>query len=111
MIGKEQIRESVWNAVKRVNDVLPDENSLPQEDGTVLLGDGALLDSMGFVNFVIALEDELAETAGLRLNVSEALNARDGAIPRTMTAAGLADFLFELAGESTAAGHADAAVS
>ena len=111
MIEKEQIRNSVGNAMKRVNDILLDDNALSQEDDTVLLGEGAELDSMGFVNFLIALEDELAETTALRLNLSEVLNAGDGAIPKTMTAADLTDFLFELASHSRVAGHADASVS
>lgn len=82
----------------RVNEVLLDENALPCEDGTVLLGAGAQLDSMGFVNFVIALEEEIAARTGLIVNITEELNSRNGALPKTMTAADFVDFL---------AGHLD----
>lgn len=97
---KQQLKLAVRKAMERVNELLLDENALPCDEGTVLLGDGAQLDSMGFVNFMIALEDELAERTGLVLNLAEELNSRNGAIPGTMTAADLVNFLANIANES-----------
>lgn len=107
MTKKQQIEQAVRTAIERVNEVLLDESALPCEDTTVLLGPGAQLDSMGFVNFIIALEEELAEGMGLFLNVTEELNSRHGAIPETMTAADLAKFLACRADESSLADQVD----
>ncbi|HEX3627590.1 MAG TPA: hypothetical protein VH280_19455 [Verrucomicrobiae bacterium] len=107
MIEKQQIELAICNAMERVNEVLLDENALPCGDDTVLLGQGAQLDSMGFVNFIIALEEELAEKIGLVLNVTEELNSKSGSVPHTMTAGDLATFLTCCADESKLAGRAD----
>ena len=88
----------------RVNEVLLDENALSKDAGTVLLGEGAQLDSMGFVNFVVALEEILAAD-GLNLSVVEEINAQGDAVPKTMTVAVLADFLAALAKRKAAAGN------
>jgi hypothetical protein len=97
MINKDQMQAVVFQAIDRVNEVLLDEHALTKAAGTVLLGAGAQLDSMGFVNFVVALEELAAQETGLNLNLAEALNAKDSVAPPTLTVAGLTDFLFTLA--------------
>lgn len=47
----------VENAVKE----LLDNNSVPIDKNTVLLGNGAVLDSMGLVNLIVDLESTLAD--------------------------------------------------
>jgi hypothetical protein len=97
MVETQQIRDAVTRAMERVNDLLLAENSLSCDDENVLLGNGAQLDSMGFVNFMIALEDELAGQTGWVLNLAEELNSRKGAVPETMTAADFVNFLAGIA--------------
>lgn len=54
-----RVRTAVYRAVNTVNELLPPQQALPAEDETVLVGPDAMLDSMGFVNFIVALEEEL----------------------------------------------------
>ena len=86
------VEVALGQAINRVNDVLPNGNTIQNNPDTILLGEGAQLDSMGFINFVVALEDSAAEL-GIRINLSEALNKKDAAVPATMTVADLARFL------------------
>jgi acyl carrier protein len=104
MPDKTQIQKSIFQAMDRVNEVLLDENTLRKDAATILLGEGAQLDSMGFVNFVVALEEILAG-GGLNLSLVEEINAQGDAVPKTMTVASLADFLFTLAQQKTADGN------
>jgi acyl carrier protein len=43
---------------------------------TVLLGDGARLDSMGFVNFIVAVEDSIERELRMTVNLSEEIANR-----------------------------------
>ena len=96
MQNKSDLEKLIYKAIDRVNDVLLDENAVPKAPDTVLLGPGAVLDSMGFVNFVVTVEEVVAQETGLNINLSEALNTNNGAISGAVTIAGLADFLSTL---------------
>ena len=56
-----------------MNELLLEEQALVKDPGTILLGPGAALDSMGFVNFVVGLDEEIS-AAGLNVSVVEELN-------------------------------------
>lgn len=102
MLERGQIQSIVFRALDRTNEVLLDDNTLAKEPGTVLLGQGAGLDSMGFVNFVVALEEEIAEGTGLHLNVVDELNASSDNAHKPATVGELIDFLFALARQKAA---------
>lgn len=91
-----QIQTTVFRAIDRVNEVLLDENMLAKETTTILVGPGAVLDSMGFVNFIVALEEEIAEATGLNLNLVEQLNAADNTAQKPATVGELSEFVFRL---------------
>ena len=97
MLDKGQIKEVVYRALDQVNELLLDENALTKENATILVGQGSRLDSMGFVNFVIALEEELAKAIGLDLNLLEELASGGGNAKRWSTVGELIDCLFVLA--------------
>jgi acyl carrier protein len=84
-MDRSQIEQIVFQAIDRVNEVLLDESAVAKDAGTILLGDGAVLDSMGFVNFVVALEEQLSSVAGVSVNVVEELNAADNDAPKPAT--------------------------
>ena len=63
MMERDQIRDIVFRAMDRVKELSLDGSALPNDESGVLLGEGAGLDSMGFVNFVIALEEEISSVA------------------------------------------------
>jgi acyl carrier protein len=68
---EEVIEGVVHRAIERVNELLPVGESVPKGMATVLLGPGGRLDSMGFVNFLVALEEEFNERFGTRLALPE----------------------------------------
>jgi acyl carrier protein len=70
----EKIRAAVYRTVDAVNDLLPPEEALEASDDLVLIGKNGGLDSMGFVNFVVALEEELERELGGDLNIEDLLN-------------------------------------
>jgi len=103
MTDRNQIQSIVFRAIDRVNEVLLDENVVTKDPSLVLLGDGGALDSMGFVNFIVALEEELAAT-GVGLNLVGALNDIGDASPKPATVSEFIDFVFRLMQARAAAG-------
>ena len=96
MADRNQIEKIVYQAIDRVNEVQLDENAVTKEPATILLGQGAVLDSMGFINFIVALEEELAATTGLSLNLVEELNAPNSTAPKETTVSEFVEFVFRL---------------
>ena len=64
------ITEAVYAAFDEVNPQLPLENQLAKESSTILLGDGGVLDSLGVMNLIVAVEETLEER-GLSVSLSE----------------------------------------
>lgn len=95
MLEKDQIQVVVYRSIDRINELLQDENALTKEDTTILVGDGSTLDSMGFINFVVTLEEELTQVMNHDLNLMETLNADGVGSQRWSTVAELVDLLFE----------------
>jgi hypothetical protein len=96
MIDRDQIERIVFQAIDSVNEMLLDDNAVPKEPTTILLGQGAMLDSMGFVNFIVALEEILAEETGLTLNLVEQLNVPGNYVPKEATVSTFVEFVFGL---------------
>jgi acyl carrier protein len=94
----------IFQAIDQVNEVLPGADNVCKEAGTILLGEGAQLDSMGFVNFVVALEDLLSGD-GLNISLMEEIHARGDEVPTIMTVENLAGFLLVLAQSKGSAGN------
>lgn len=70
----EKIRGAVHRTIEAVNDLLPADQILEMDDNMVLLGRDSRLDSMGFVNFLVALEEELERELGRNVNMADLLN-------------------------------------
>jgi acyl carrier protein len=93
---KDQIKRIVLKAIDSVNELLLEENAIHPEPVTILFGRNAVLDSMGFVNFIVALEEMLSDETGVSLNVVEELNAPDNNAPKEATVDQFVEFLFRL---------------
>jgi acyl carrier protein len=63
----ERIESAIFEAVDEMNLTLPDSMQLERAADAVIFGRGGKLDSLGLVNFVLAVEEKLA---ALGLNVS-----------------------------------------
>jgi acyl carrier protein len=97
ILDKSQVQGVIDRAVDQVNQVLLDADAIQKDRATVLVGDGAVLDSMGFVNFVVAIEDQLAEAIGLEVNLIEEINAVEEETSRPKTLCDIGEFLLVLA--------------
>jgi len=94
-MDKAHVEQIVHQAIDATNSLLLDSSQLSKRPDTALLGEGADLDSMGFINFVVALEDGLAQQAGLKLSVVEELQSMVPEAQGPSTVADFVDFVYE----------------
>ena len=73
----------------------------PFSPDTVLVGDDALLDSMGFINFIVAVEDSIARDFDLSINLTEELDKAYAERQSALTLGDLNSFLCDLVQERT----------
>ncbi|HEY3862875.1 MAG TPA: hypothetical protein VGO59_13405 [Verrucomicrobiae bacterium] len=78
----DKVRNVVDGAIDRLNELMPAGGEVSKDPATVLLGQDGLLDSMGFINLVVALEEGFEKEFGRQVNLSDGLAA--GAQPHTI---------------------------
>ena len=61
MSDKTSIIEIVYSAIDTVTEELADDEKVTKSPNTLLFGKGAELDSMLFINLIVALEELIAE--------------------------------------------------
>lgn len=66
------------SAIDSVNELLPVDRPLSKNKHTVLLGENGELDSMGFVNLVAAVEEQLERQLGIRTSLVDAVMRING---------------------------------
>jgi acyl carrier protein len=91
---REQIRNAIFRAIDRVNELSLDESALVNGEADVLVGEGAALDSMGFVNFVVAVEEEMAPISDQSVDLVQILNPPNTNGTQVSTVGQLIDFLY-----------------
>jgi acyl carrier protein len=72
----QKVTGAIYRSIQAVNELLPPGQALETENHVVLLGNNAQLDSMGFVNFIVALEQELERELGKGLNIADLLDVQ-----------------------------------
>jgi acyl carrier protein len=73
---EDKVQKAINGAIDRLNELMPAGGELSKDAATVLLGRDALLDSMGFVNLVVMLEEEIEKQFGCQVNLSDELAAK-----------------------------------
>ncbi len=71
MTIKENIVQTIFAAVEEVNQQLPPQEKLEQSLETVLFGKAGKLDSLGLVNFVVAVEERIEKDLGLAITLAD----------------------------------------
>lgn len=84
MADHSDILDAIYSAVDEVNLLLPADKRLAKEAGTQIMGDGASLDSLGFLNLMMLAEGRINEGAGEPVNLSEKLLDGSTEPPRTL---------------------------
>lgn len=77
MIERDKIRIAVYRAIDEARELSVGGEAVGTTDSTVLLGPEAVLDSRGFVNFVVALEEEINRLTDRPLDLFEKINAAE----------------------------------
>jgi hypothetical protein len=67
--GIEKIEAAVFRAVDDVSQLLPADQRLRKSADTPLTGSNAVLDSLGLVNFLVAVESSIAESLGVSISL------------------------------------------
>lgn len=71
MTTRDQIIQAVFTAVDTVNRSRPAAQRLARSLDAALTGEGAALDSLGMVNLVVAVEEELEEAFGTPVSIAD----------------------------------------
>ena len=61
----------VYDALRRVNEIRPPEEHVPEEPDVVLVGDEGLLDSLALTTLILALENQLREKTGKDISLMQ----------------------------------------
>lgn len=85
MNPQERIVHVLQTAAQKMGEVDLEGEPLSCAPDTILLGDGACLDSMGFVNFIVAVEDSIERELGIFINLSEELASRTAGLETPLT--------------------------
>ena len=64
MAKRTEILEAIFRAVSSTNEALEVDKHLSTDENQRILGDGAKLDSLGFVSLIVAVEGEVSELVG-----------------------------------------------
>jgi acyl carrier protein len=97
MVERDKIHGAVLRAIEQANELSVSGSALGTEESAVLLGEGSGLDSMGFVNFVVALEEEMNRLTDRPLDLVEKINAAEAHGQPISTVGQLTDFLCNVA--------------
>jgi len=66
----EAIQSAIHAAIDEVNAILPPDMHLSRQPDAVIFGKGGKLDSLGLVNFVLAVEEKL-EQRGCKVSLTD----------------------------------------
>lgn len=86
------VTELVHAALADVNELLDDDQRISTAPETALLGDSSKLDSLAWVNLVVAIEGRSEETYGRTVGLGDAL-ASDDTRARLSTVGGLIEYV------------------
>jgi acyl carrier protein len=87
-------QELVFHAIDAINAVLPPKERIEKSPSTVLVGEGGCLDSMGFVELAMHLQEAVLDAYGVPISVADE-SVLDGATS-FRTAGSLAEHLARL---------------
>ena len=91
-ITREKIIEVLYESIEELNEQRSNDQKLPASVQTALLGGGAGLDSLGFVNLVALVEEKCQERFGRSLVLTEG-TGKEGARDPFETVGTLAEYI------------------
>ncbi len=70
-ITTDSIVTAIHAAITEMNLHLPKNRQIEEDPQTVLFGAGGRLDSLGLANFIIIMEQQLEQSLGMRIDLTE----------------------------------------
>ncbi len=70
-IEHQRVVEAIFDAIDDLNGLLPKEQRLEKSLGTVLYGSSGRLDSLAFVNLVVAVEQKIQQEFGHAISLTD----------------------------------------
>ena len=95
MAKVEQVTQVVFRAIDAINQGRPHDRRIAKSPDTVLLGEAGGLDSLGLVNLIVAVEEEIDEEFGVTINIADE-KARAQVNSPLKTVGSLADYIAAL---------------
>ena len=71
MIMNEKIKQALINSIEEINLQLENEDQLEKSTDTVLFGENGKLDSLGLINLVVAVEQNIEDEFDVSLTLAD----------------------------------------
>ena len=71
MKKRKTIENIIINAVQEINERLPKEQQISKTSKTVLFGKDGLLDSLGLVNFLVTIEQNIEDEFDVSITIAD----------------------------------------
>jgi acyl carrier protein len=68
---KEKIQQLIFNSIDSLNAHLPNEEHIEKHDGTALFGSGSKLDSLGLINLIVMVEQNIEDEFDISLTLAD----------------------------------------
>ena len=101
MENKGKILEAVYDAIREVNEQVDEKQQLELSNETIFVGDGSNLDSIGLVNLIVLVEQNIEDMFGLSLTLADEKALSQEQSP-FRTVGSLVDYIELLINEGTA---------
>ncbi|MBK9751000.1 MAG: acyl carrier protein [Chloroflexi bacterium] len=76
-----RILNAIYAAIDELNQQLPADKRLSKTPDTVLYAKSGVLDSLGFVNLILAVEESIEDEFGLAVNIADKVATASEANP------------------------------
>ena len=71
MIKKEEIKQQIFNAIDEINENSDSEDELSKSMDTILFGGNSKLDSLGLINLIIAVEQNIEDEFNISITLAD----------------------------------------
>ncbi len=95
---KQKAFDVVYAAIDSLNEQLPPGRKLEKTPATVLLGSGGTIDSVGFINLIVLLEEKCQDKIGVSISLTGEADATEENSPFRNIGT-LAEHICQLVGE------------
>ena len=92
---KKKIYTIVCDAIDEINENYPDNSKINKESKTILFGGGSSLDSLGLVNLIVAIEQNIEDELDVNISIANEKAMSQKSSP-FKTIESLVEYIFKL---------------